>query len=45
MGLNLARLLKAEADLAESLAARGTDPNRRFETGDLGPELHREAPQ
>ena len=31
MGLNLARLLKAEADLAESLAARGTDPDRRAE--------------
>ncbi len=31
MGLNLARFLKAEAELAESFAARGTDSDRRPE--------------
>jgi thiol-disulfide isomerase/thioredoxin len=31
MGLALARQLKAEADLADSFASRGTDPNRRPE--------------
>ena len=43
MGLNLARLLKAEAELAESFAVRGTDPAAPARAGDLGPELYRAA--
>src|SRR5262249_34112895 len=37
MGLNLARFLKVEADLAESFTARGTDPDRRPDLAFLAP--------